>query len=214
MRTANWVGFHAALVLPALPVLRDWRLAAWALLMLGSVALGERFFPRYYFALLPPLVLAAARTKWRTVMLLLLLIPLARFGPRYALLAAGEPWRDLALYEQSAAAATWLNANARPGDTIFVWGYRPEVNVLTRMPLGTPYLESQPLSGVFADRHLTESAGVEPEFIAQQRRRFAESEPTWIVDGLGPLNSKLAFSRDGYEVARELPGVRIYRRRN
>jgi hypothetical protein len=213
LRTANWIGFQAALVIPALPLLRDYRLAAWTLLMLASALLGERYFPRYYFALLPPLVLAASRTKWRTLMLLLLLIPAARFGPRYALLAMNEPWRDLALYEQSSAAAAWLNAQARPGETILVWGYRPEINVLTRMKLGSPYLESQPLNGVFADRHLTQSAGVEPEFVAAQQRRFAAYQPDWVADGLGPLNPKLRFAREGYELVHALPTVNLYRRR-
>lgn len=213
VRTANWAGFHAALVIPAVMTLRvEWRFAIWALLMLASAALGERFFPRYYFALLPPLVLAASRTRWRTVMFLLLLIPAARFGPRYVQMAMGEPWRDLALFDNAVEVSNLTKRNARSGDTIFVWGYRPEIYVLTRMKLGTPFLESQPLSGVFADRHLSNSTPVvEIAFLEQQRRRFDETNPTWVIDGLGPLNPKLAFERADYELVHTTPLAKIYR---
>ena len=216
-RAVNWMGFQAALVIPALFAWREWRIGVWALLMLVSACLGERFFARYYLALLPPLVLVASRAavgqaKWRVLMLALLLIPAARFGPRYALLAMGEPWRDLELFERSAEVAEMVKRRAQPGETIFVWGYRPEIYVLTRMKLGTAYLESQPLNGVFADRHLGSNfATVEPEFVREQGRRFAATHPDWVVDGLGPLNRKLEFRREDYELVEKTATADIYR---
>ena len=62
-------------------------------------------------------------------------------------------------------------ARARPGDTLFVWGYRPDMYVYTGMPAATRFLESQPLSGVFADRHLFETAGVAPAMGRATSRR-------------------------------------------
>ena len=98
-RTSAWLGFHAAIVLAAALVLVSGthvdakRFALWAVLALVGVVLGWRFFPRYYFLLLPALVLAAAR-GFRLLspstpggFRLLLLIPLVRFGPRYVTLA-------------------------------------------------------------------------------------------------------------------------------
>ena len=69
-----------------------WKMAAWLLLSLAAVAAGWRFFPRYYFQLLPVMALLAARGytllgRCRAILLVLLLIPLVRFGPRYAMLA-------------------------------------------------------------------------------------------------------------------------------
>ena len=66
IRTANWAGFHAALVVGAAFALwREvrwrWKMIAWLLLSLVAVAAGWRFFPRYYFQLLPVMALLAAR---------------------------------------------------------------------------------------------------------------------------------------------------------
>jgi hypothetical protein len=57
----------------------------------------------------------------------------------------------------SRAAAAAVLRLARPGDTLFIWGYRPEIYTYTRLPAATRYLDSQPLTGVPADRHLTQS---------------------------------------------------------
>ena len=90
VRTLNWMGFHAALVAASAWFLwkgdRRLRWVAWLVIAAAGVAAGLRFFPRYYFLLLPVLVLMAARGfmllgRRRELVALLLLIPLARFGP-------------------------------------------------------------------------------------------------------------------------------------
>jgi hypothetical protein len=240
-RTANWAGFHAALVAGA--AVYWWRnrdgtaarLALWALVALGSIAVGWRFFPRYYFALLPVMALAASRglvllPKRARVLLLvaLLSVPTARFGARHLTLAyetltgRAHDWRDLAMLEDCRAAADMLKTLARPGDSLFVWGYRPELNVLAGMPAANRFLDSQPLTGVFADRHLVTSKASAPRIAQANRRELAASAPDFIVDGLGPYNPPLAITsfpdlRDwlaGYEPAGSTSGTRIYRRRS
>jgi len=174
---------------------------AWLLLSLAAVAAGWRFFPRYYFQLLPVMALLAARGytlmgRCRFIMLLLLLIPLVRFGPRYVALANDivhrrqSNWIDLTLNQDSKAAADRLV----PSGTLLVWGYRPDVFAYTRMPAGSRFLDSQPLTGVLADRHLTSSQPFAPQWAARNRRELIASDPTWIVDGLGPLNPALAIA--------------------
>lgn len=236
LRTANWLGFHAALVLGAACYgwrERDsnrWRMALWAALSLAAVAAGGRFFPRYYLQLLPVMTLAAARGialagGWRAVVLFALLVPLARFGPRYGLLAqdlvAGceHGWRDLAMDRDSRAAARLVARLARPGDTLFVWGYRPELYVYTRLPAATRFLESQPLTGVFADRHLTQSASLAPEWARENRKELLRARPTFVVDGLGSYNPRLSIERfedlspwmSDYELAARTGSTVIYR---
>jgi hypothetical protein len=239
-RTGNWAGFHAALVAGA--AVYWWRsrdgtaakLAVWALVALGSIAVGWRFFPRYYFALLPPVTLAASRglvllpARARVVLLALLLsVPTVRFGARYLSLAtetlAGRAhnWRDLALLEDCRAAAGLLKGLARPGDSLFVWGYRPELNVLAGMPAANRFLDSQPLTGVFADRHLVTSAASAPRLAEANRRELAASAPDFIADGLGPYNPTLSITaypdlRDwlaAYGLEGSTAGTRIYRRK-
>ncbi len=205
-RTANWMGFQSALVVGAAVAWWKadrgrWKMTAWLLLSLAAVAAGWRFFPRYYLQLLPVMALLAARgyTLWgrcRFILLLLLLIPLVRFGPRYAMLAHDlargrqSNWSDLALNEDSRAAADRIG----PPGTLLVWGYRPDVFAYTRMPAGSRFLDSQPLTGVLADRHLTSSQPFAPELAERNRRELIASDPTWIVDGLGPLNPALAIT--------------------
>ena len=125
-----------------------------------------------------------------------MLIPLIRFGPRYVLLAndlahgRSSNWSDLRFNQDSHAVADRIGKQG----TLLVWGYRPDVFAYTRMPAGSRFLDSQPLTGVLADRHLTSSQSVAPDWAARNRRELIASDPTWIVDGLGPLNPALAIT--------------------
>ncbi|HEY2017845.1 MAG TPA: glycosyltransferase family 87 protein, partial [Bryobacteraceae bacterium] len=203
MRTLNWAGFHAATAIAALCFL--WRATqrfkwiAWLMLALIGVAAGLRFFPRYYFLLLPVVVLMAARGftllgRRRDLVVLLLLIPATRFGPAYLAAVRNSGWRDTAMDRDSRAVAAEVRGMAKAGDTLFVWGYRPEMFVYTRLPAGTMYLDSQPLTGVPADRHLTHSEPVETEAATRRRAELARSHPSFVLDGLSLYNPRLAIT--------------------
>jgi hypothetical protein len=231
-RTANWVGFQSAIVIGAAWCLwkeKYWRMAAWVAVSLVAVAAGWRFFPRYYFQLLVPVTLLAARgfvllgRRRAALLALLLLIPLVRFGPRYVTLANDlihrrpHRWSDLSLSEDSKQIAKLIPD--RTG-SLLVWGYRPDIYALTRMPAGTRFLDSQPLTGVIADRHLTSAEVTFPELAARNRIELTHTQPTYIVDGLGPFNPALAIANypdlhtwlAGYEVVGRTTGSVLYRR--
>ena len=233
-KTLRWMGFQAALVLGAAWLLwkertrESWRMAAWAMLSLVAVCAGWRFFPRYYFQLLPPMAMMAARGyallgRKRALLLLALLIPLVRFGPRYVALARDldHQWSDLSMEQDSRLAAARVSEIAAPGDTLLVWGYRPDVFVYTRLAAATKFLDSQPLTGVIADRHLTSSETSDPALASRNRQGLTRARPTFIVDGLGPFNPTLAIAnypdlRAWLSQYRELARTRtsiIYRRR-
>jgi hypothetical protein len=255
-RTVDWIGFHAALVIGAIIAISNgrgsdtragrWRMAAWLAIAFAGVILGLRFFPRYYFLLLPPMTIAAAggwgllmnrhrgagypacgpgfqqvqpaesRPQARlpapqnsvnrylpTIALVVLLaIPVVRFAPHYVTVARNESWRDLDMDRDSQAAAEKLRALAQSGDTLFVWGFRPDIFIYSGLPAGTRFLESQPISGVLADRHLFSTASVAPEFTAPNREELTASHPTsyptWLVDGLGAYNPSLALDHQTY----------------
>ena len=213
-RTLNWAGFHLCLVVAAGWALyrerdRRWRLLCWIAVSLAAVWMGWRFFPRYFFQLLPALALPAARgfslapQRWRAALLALLAIPLLRFLPPSVQLAAetlqGRPHasRDLALFEDSRHAAAFVAGSPVRERTALVWGYRPELYALAGLTPGTRFLDSQPLSGVIADRHLTDSRQTFPELSRDNRKALlATKPPEWILDGLGPINGQLAvFNR-------------------
>jgi 4-amino-4-deoxy-L-arabinose transferase-like glycosyltransferase len=229
-RSLNWAGFHCAAIIGTIAALarepgkRFW--FVWLLCAGLAVVAGFRFAPRYYFLLLPPVALLGAHgiVRNRRWLLILLLIPLIRFGPRYLELGAellrGQThvWTDLALEQDSRAAASYLRTQS--GD-LLVWGYRPELYVLSGMPAGTRFLDSQPLTGVLADRHLTYSTISVPGVAAMNRRELIRTRPAWIADGLGPYNPNLAITafpdlaewlRD-YEQVHRTAGTVIYRRR-
>ena len=226
-RTLGWAGFHIALVAAAGWVLvrepprpggpggesstswserdRRWRLIAWMLISLGAAWMGWRFFPRYFFQLLPAVALPAARgfalapPRWRAGVVALLALPFIRFMPSSAQLAAEtlqdrpHASHDLTLFEDARRAALLAQPFQRASDTALVWGYRPELYALTGLPPGTPYLDSQPLDGVLADRHLTGSRPTFPALARLNREALLrQPPPTWILDGLGPLNPRLA----------------------
>jgi hypothetical protein len=203
MRTVNWMGFHAAAVVAAGRFLaareQRWRWSAWLAIAVVGVAAGMRFFPRYYFMLLPVVVLMAARGfmllpgRRREVVALLLLIPMTRFAPSYYAAATDSTWRDIGMDNASRMAAAFVRERAKPGDTLFVWGYRPEIFSYSGLPAATPYLDSQPLTGVPADRHLTRSEPVETEQAARRRVELTRSRPTFVLDGLGLYNERLAI---------------------
>jgi hypothetical protein len=218
LRLRNWVGFHAVLALAAAwycsgakePTVR-WRILAWGAVSLAAAGIGWRFSPHYLNQLLPPLAIAGARgicmlagetrAPLKRIGALALiaaaLVAMIRFGPRYFLLAAddlaGRPhaWRDVALDQESRQAAELVRTLAKEDDTIFIWGYRPNIVVYTRLPVASRMWESQPLTGVPADRHLRDSQSVDPAWALRNRAELTRSSPTFILDGLSTYNSRL-----------------------
>jgi hypothetical protein len=201
VRTASWMGFHSGLAAGWSRRI-DWRLWVWLGLSFTGVAMGWRFFPRYYLQVLAPVVILFSGglvkpSRWRYAVLLLLLIPAARFGPRYVCLAlhGDAEWNDTAMDRDSREASAIVRGMARKGDTLFVWGYRPEDWVYTGLPAATRYLDCQALTGVPADRHLTESAPVTSVGTAEARAAVAASRPAFVMDGLSAFNSGLDMRR-------------------
>jgi hypothetical protein len=127
--------------------------------------------------------------RWRASVLLLLAIPLIRFAPRYLSLSN---WSDLALDEDSRAASEIVLAQAHAGSTLYVWGYRPEIYVYTKLKPATKYLECQAMTGVPADRHLTQSTVVLTSGTHEAREELARSAPDIVVDGLSLYNPALS----------------------
>ncbi|MBV9301209.1 MAG: hypothetical protein JOY62_08090 [Acidobacteriaceae bacterium] len=213
-RILHWIGFHGALALGAIyglaHISRNQRhkLLAWIVLSFIAVCLGTRFAPHYFLQLLPPLVIAASRgivlaleryhTRAAAVLAALLLVPFIRFGPRYVRLAFDNfahrdpDWSDVVMDLDSQRAAAQLRSLAAPGDSLFVWGYRPDLYVYTRMSSDSLFWDSQPLTGVPADRHLRTTAPIYGGPAAANRSELIRSHPTWIIDGLSLLNPKLA----------------------
>jgi hypothetical protein len=213
-RTADWLGFHAALALGVLFAFtrfsrrEKFLIGSWLAFSFAAVCLGTRFAPHYYLQLLPGMVIAAARglvlagrqyrTQVSVICAVCLTVPLIRFGPRYLSLASQDAlgirpvnWSDVNLDLDSQDVASLVRKVVRPSDTLFVWGYRPDIYVYSRLIAPGLFWDSQPLTGVPADRHLTAAEAIYGGPAAANRVQLAGTHPTWIVDGLGLLNPKL-----------------------
>jgi hypothetical protein len=217
LRTANWLGFHAAIAATTVVFFlreRGERMREawiWLVVSLAAVSVGLRFMPRYYFQLLPALAVTGARglfialgMRRRLTLIaagLLLLVPVARFGPRYVILAsdlvAGRPheWADIALDQDNQAVARIVRQQAKPGDTLLVWGYRPGIFARTHMLAGSRFLDSQPLTGVPAERHFYASEPVIPEWARANRAELSRASPVFVVDSLALMNPRLAIEQ-------------------
>lgn len=228
-RTAGWLGWHAALTVATIRALlrittRDrMELGVWIAFSFAAVCLGERFVPRYFLQLLPPLVIAASRgivlawqlnPQWaRVVFAVLLLIPFVRFSPHYFTLAFHDVthtqphWSDVVMDLDSRQAAAKIRTLAQPGDTLFVWGYRPDLYVYTRLISDSRFWDSQPLTGVPADRHLSTTQPIYSAATGVNRAELGLTHPTFIADGLSLLNPRL--SPDIYPELR--PWLKRYR---
>jgi hypothetical protein len=93
--------------------------------------------------------------------------------------------------QESREAARVLSGMAKPGDTIFIWGYRPNLIAYTRLPVSARLWDSQPLTGVPADRHLTNAQPVDADWARRNREELTQSRPVWIADGLSAYNPAL-----------------------
>jgi hypothetical protein len=235
-RVGHWLGFHA--VLAAGWVGGAWReerrervkLAVWLGASFAAVCFGHHFAPRYFLQLLPPLAVVGGHgivwalkvRKGFTIaaLTILLLVPFVRFGPRYVKVAEHANWGDVALDLDSQQVAALIHGLAKPGDTLFVWGYRPDIYVYTRLNLASEFWDSQPLTGVAADRHLGVGEPVVSEATKAHLRVVESSRPTFFVDGLGMLNGRLRPERfaemrellDGYQEVGKTRLSVIYRR--
>ena len=107
-------------------------------------------------------------------------------------------------------------STASPGASLFVWGYRPDIFALTRLKAATPFLDSQPISGVIADRHLRESRVSAPEWKDRFQNTVPDAHADYIVDGLGLLNPSLAIPPEWLEPYSKIEQTAdsiLYRRR-
>ncbi|MEP7352445.1 MAG: hypothetical protein ABI824_04355 [Acidobacteriota bacterium] len=222
-RLGDWLAFHGVLVLGAglfiaRPSALRWKWLGWTALSLAATCVGWRISPHYLNQLLPPLTIAAAAglaslrsrdhrerlpfststTRIATALVLIgLLVPIIRFGPRYAILAAedikdkGHDWSDVQMDQDSRRAASLIHRIARKNDTIFIWGYRPNLIAYTGLPVASRFWDSQPITGVAADRHLGNATPLDPGWAKQNRAELIQTHPSIIVDGLSAYNPKL-----------------------
>ena len=76
-----------------------------------------------------------------------------------------------------------------------VWGYRPGIYAYSGLRAGAKFMDSQPLTGVPADRHFFQSEAILPEWARANRRELAGAKPVFVVDSLSGFNPKLGMDQ-------------------
>ncbi len=142
-----------------------------------------------------------AWVRWAAIGVLAagILVPVVRFSPHYVELIADDlrgfnhTWGDVHMDQDARRAAEIINSVAKPDDTIFIWGYRPNIIAYTRLPVVGKFWESQPVTGVPADRHLSNSVSLDADMAKRNLQQLVKTRPNIIVDGLSLYNQDLSM---------------------
>ena len=117
-------------------------------------------------------------------------------------------------------AAYYIRQQARPGDTLAMWGWRPQLYVETGLPQGTREAQTE--------RQLSLDPVVQAYYLGRYLRDLREQAPAWFVDAVGPaslgyqnrsqhghetLPELARYIAGHYEFQIEIEHQRIYRRR-
>jgi 4-amino-4-deoxy-L-arabinose transferase-like glycosyltransferase len=167
--------------------------ALWALVSALAITTGGRFFGHYFHQITAPLAVLAAPVAaqlWRTRRHLVAAavgLPAAAFlllgifqTPVFA--AAGEPAPD---YQRM---VDLVNAHARPGDGLLVWGNLPVLYFVAERPLGTRFVFSNYMTGLSpatpsqSDPSVDASPNIVPASWAMFEADVAERRPRVVVD--------------------------------
>lgn len=124
-------------------------------------------------------------------------------------------------YEHSPSqAAYYIRQRAQPGDTLALWGWRPQLYVETGLPQGTREAQTE--------RQLSLDPAVQAYYLNRYLRDLREKSPAWFVDAVGPagfgyqdrtrhghetLPELARHIGEHYEFLAEIESQRIYRRR-
>ena len=179
---------------------REWVWIGWLALSAAGLSAGLRFFPRYYFQILPVIVLMAARGftllgRSRELVALLLLIPATRFGPSYLAALRNPAWRDIGMDRDSRSAAAAIVDAGRNRATPSSSGDTVPSCSSTRGCPWAPYTWIRNRSPVCRRTAISRAREpVETDAPARRRAALARSHPTFVVDGLGLYNPRLAIT--------------------
>jgi 4-amino-4-deoxy-L-arabinose transferase-like glycosyltransferase len=195
---------------------------------IGAVASG-RFFPHYYIALFPPLVVLASPAVDRllsgagSTIRRPLRVAVAAWLIGAVVVATALQWRRGVAESGPSAAGEYLRQHAPAGTRTFVWGRQPEIYLDGRVRPASRYIDTFALTGRFFGPALPgvdTSAHVRPRAWADLQSDFAAHPPAFIVDtqiaardsypvAEFPVLDRI-IHRD-YELAARVAGARIYR---
>jgi hypothetical protein len=210
--------------------------AAWLVVSALAVMTGGRFFGHYFHQVTAPLAVLAAvavARLWRTrpglvtasvgAPALAFLVVAILQRPLFA--AVGKPEPDCNRM------ASFIDAQARPGDRLLVWGNLPVLYFMAERPLGTRFVFSNYLTGLSpatpsqSDPTVDASPNIVPGSWDMFEADVALRKPAVLVDtspgnlaGYGkfpPSNFprlQAILDRD-YRPAGQAQGLRVYRRR-
>lgn len=170
----------------------QWMLVSWTGATAAGIAFAGRFYPHYYFQLMPGLSLLAplgilyirehwtrgrgTRIAWTTVTVASVLVSIAYAIPVYSKGSPAE--RHIARYPgdvvvkwetRSPALAAYIRDGTSPSDRIYNLGYQPEIYFYADRESPTRFLFNRPFS-------------VDQGYVAEAVRDLEALPPVFIID--------------------------------
>ena len=222
----------------------------WGLFSILGAAAGRRHFPHYYIQVIPPFSVLAGLGVFTAMEWLrpadrresgrgrhrAAVVVIAASLALTALVAHHETapgWNEMGIRDffrfrrfphPQQEMGDYIRENTREADTIFVWGFSPQLYVLSGRLPGTRYMLVDPLIGVSPpDEHTGYFPGVMENFL----RDLESNRPVYFVDtSFSPHDRFCAehpvsryprlkeYLQENYRLEREIDRKLFYRRRD
>ena len=182
----------------------------WLLASFFGAAAGRRFYGHYFIQLIPALAILAAvglsqlmkqlrRTPTLALrfaaaaLVLLTLFSFYRFQERAIVFAfdtiirrpISDRWLLVRFNRDIRNIAAYIDAHTSPEETIFVWGFKPEIYYASNRPLASRYLSFVPLTGWTHGMPASADFSAQSQWVLGRKLLLADleaSRPPYIID--------------------------------
>ncbi len=125
----------------------------WFFISILPIIVGGRIYFHYYFVILPPTAILFGMwwndrgyqmKKWAKVLAIVWSIICVGGWTIYA---STKPYRPLGRKDQWVHAARYMNSISKPDETLFIWGYCPQIYIQSGLPNATRFTTTDYLTG-------------------------------------------------------------------
>lgn len=196
------------------------------------VSAGWRFSHHYYLQIFPAVALLAGQTlseksRWtfsKKIIALCLCIPLLGFTGEalYRCVKDREGFPRPAIRELG----LWLDTHKSENESLFIWGYYPEIYYYSGLKNAARFVEIHFLTGQIRDSIQAGALGSQNRLWDWLWSDLQSHPPTWVVDNtlfpvsgryLSPLKNYpelQSFVETNYQLEKELYGMKIFKKKS
>lgn len=208
----------------------------WFMAQFAALWISGKFYTHYYFQLLAPISLMAGigfvqlSSKWRKIILIAAIVFALVFNALWYFQDDLRRWYKYGAPDFTAI-ATYIEANTPNTEKIFVWGYSPEIYVLSKRRSGTRFIFCDYLTGRISghprviDSTFDTSQYAAPGAWDMFRQDLQTKRPLYIIDttpgnfhqyGKYPITKYpwfFEYLTGHYDLEINIAGADLYRRK-